>query len=610
MLMLIKIRIPLLIIAFLLFTDITRAQKVTQKFASPIAAAKAVADKMLRTTPFQYQLVLQKPKSELDHIEWLNFGRTFGNSQPAVAYAKTTLTVSSDTSILVEVAHNDELKIWLNHVLVFQRRRMGPPDLSYRERAIDLGAAFTLNLKKGNNELLIKSATGSKHDWMFYMRAKKSTSRIKFAVSGLPFVSPEIEKTSNWLLIGPFPNLLKGGRYLGFNTAYEPEKEFEVGRLYQYGNQNIAWTIPKSELTVEGLGARGLWPGDYNSAWNYHPGGVAWAMGYLGAYTGEKQYLEYNRKYVDFYIDKAPFLKFQKYQLGGMDYSDFKIAESHMLDYSAAPALSFAYPLEHEPENPNRANYKALFNTIKNYLVKEQFRLPSGNFTRTNPHRFTTWADDMYMGLPFLVHASVISKNPAEKKSLLDDAAHQIFSFNKELWDEHDHLYHQAQYSDRKVNIPYWSRANGWAIWGISEVLLYLPKNHPLYTSLLTHYRAHIDALIKHQDKETGFWHNVIDKPDSFAETSGTAIFTFAIARGIRQGWLDKTQYSSAAIKGWQAVETMIEADGTLHGTCIGTNMSENVKDYYTRPVADDDTHGIFPVLFAGIEMDKLLKGI
>lgn len=101
---------------------------------------------------------------------------------------------------------------------------------------------------------------------------------------------------------------------------------------------------------------------------------------------------------------------------------------------------------------------------------------------------------------------------------------------------------------------------------------------------------------------------SAINFPDTFLETLGTAIFTMAIARGINNGWLNAKTYLPYAVKGWKAIETVVDEDGTLHGTCIGTNMSENIRDYYTRPVANDDTHGILPVLFAGIEVDKMVK--
>ena len=100
----------------------------------------------------------------------------------------------------------------------------------------------------------------------------------------------------------------------------------------------------------------------------------------------------------------------------------------------------------------------------------------------------------------------------------------------------------------------------------------------------------------------------MLDRPDSRAEVSGTAIFTMAIARGVNHGWLDPGVFAPVAMQGWQALESQIEPDGTVHGICEGTMCSEDVSFYVDRPFYDNDTHGLFAVLFAGIEVGKLLS--
>lgn len=101
---------------------------------------------------------------------------------------------------------------------------------------------------------------------------------------------------------------------------------------------------------------------------------------------------------------------------------------------------------------------------------------------------------------------------------------------------------------------------------------------------------------------------NVLDKTESKDETSGTAIFTMAIARGVNNKWLTEREHKSSAIKGWNALKTVIEKDGSVHGTVVGTNVNMDVNFYYNRPVADNDTHGLFPLIFAGIEMSRMLR--
>jgi rhamnogalacturonyl hydrolase YesR len=138
-------------------------------------------------------------------------------------------------------------------------------------------------------------------------------------------------------------------------------------------------------------------------------------------------------------------------------------------------------------------------------------------------------------------------------------------------------------------------------------VLKVLPKNHPNYKTILAHYRKHVEALIELQNKN-GFWLQVLDRPDSREEVSGTAIFTMAIARGITNGWLDAKKFKPFVLKGWEALKTQIEPDGTVHNICYGTMCSEDVNYYLERPFYDNDTHGLFAVLFAGIEVSNMLS--
>jgi len=132
-----------------------------------------------------------------------------------------------------------------------------------------------------------------------------------------------------------------------------------------------------------------------------------------------------------------------------------------------------------------------------------------------------------------------------------------------------------------------------------------LPKNHRNYKPILKFYQEHVNSLIRYQN-QNGFWLNVLDRSDSREEVSGTAIFTMAIARGISHGWLDSKKYRSYAEKGWEAITSQIQEDGTVINICYGTMCSEDVNYYLNRPFYDNDTHGLFAVIFAGIEMQKL----
>ena len=142
----------------------------------------------------------------------------------------------------------------------------------------------------------------------------------------------------------------------------------------------------------------------------------------------------------------------------------------------------------------------------------------------------------------------------------------------------------------------------------MSEVLTHLSPAHPDHPVILAHFQRHCASLLRFQHA-SGLWPNVLDHPESALEVSGSAIFVMAMARGVMHGWLDDAVFRPVVIKGWKGLEAQIDADGTVHGICMGTMCTKDVSYYINRPFYDNDTHGLFAVLFAGIEMERLLAG-
>jgi rhamnogalacturonyl hydrolase YesR len=106
----------------------------------------------------------------------------------------------------------------------------------------------------------------------------------------------------------------------------------------------------------------------------------------------------------------------------------------------------------------------------------------------------------------------------------------------------------------------------------------------------------------------SGFWHQLLDREDSYLETSATAIYTYAFARAINRGWIDATAYAPTTLLAWNAVSTKINARGQVEGTCVGTGMAFDPAFYYFRPVSPYAAHGYGPVLLAGAEVIQMLK--
>jgi len=153
----------------------------------------------------------------------------------------------------------------------------------------------------------------------------------------------------------------------------------------------------------------------------------------------------------------------------------------------------------------------------------------------------------------------------------------------------------------------HWARANGWAFMTEVELLEVLPENHPLRPQILQLLKAHAKGLASYQSG-SGFWHQLLDRQDSYLETSATAIYTYGFARAINRGWIDPLAYGPMTLLAWNAVSTKINTRGQVEGTCVGTGMAFDPAFYYFRPTSPFAAHGYGPVLLAGAEVINLLK--
>jgi len=250
-----------------------------------------------------------------------------------------------------------------------------------------------------------------------------------------------------------------------------------------------------------------------------------------------------------------------------------------------------------------RKDYEAYLERSAAYILTKQMRLPDGTLARPQPRAGTLWADDMFMSIPFLARMGKLTGDG----KYFDDAIKQVENFNKYLYDPATGLFFHNYYSDDQTNgVGHWGRSNGWIAMAQVELLNNLPANHPKRPELIRLLLRQIVGFARYQD-QTGLWHQLLDKPDSYLETSVTAMYTYAIARAVNQGWINE-KYIAIANEGWKGLTTKITADGQLQDVCIGTNMDTDIKFYYTRPTELNDTHGLGALLLAGTEILKAEK--
>ena len=242
---------------------------------------------------------------------------------------------------------------------------------------------------------------------------------------------------------------------------------------------------------------------------------------------------------------------------------------------------------------------------ILHFITDELYRLPDGTVARNQPYENILWLDDLYMSVPALCEAY---RTTGDEK-YADDAVRQIVQFARRMQLAGPGLFmHSWVESMTPHPALCWGRANGWATLAMCDLLDVLPEEHPGRREVLEIFRTHCAGLLACQSGE-GLWHQLLDRNDSYLESSATAMFVYGFARGINRGWLDAKAYGPAALLGWNALGPQINNIGQIENVCVGTGVSYEPAYYYNRHVHPYTAHGYGPVLMAGSEMLALLDG-
>ena len=245
-----------------------------------------------------------------------------------------------------------------------------------------------------------------------------------------------------------------------------------------------------------------------------------------------------------------------------------------------------------------------LIDNYMSWIMTKQERLEDGTFSRSRPLPRSLWLDDLYMSVPALAQ---MGKLTGEQK-YFDEAVRQITQFAPRMFNRQKSLWMHGWVETMSAHPEFhWARANGWALLAMTELLDVLPENHAGRPAILDLYRAQVRGLAERQSKD-GRWHQLLDRPDSYLETSATAIYSYCVARGVNRGWLDMLAYGPMAVLAWHAVITQVNAAGQVENVCVGTGMGFDPAFYYHRPVSAVAPHGPGPVLLAGAEMLTLAK--
>lgn len=229
-------------------------------------------------------------------------------------------------------------------------------------------------------------------------------------------------------------------------------------------------------------------------------------------------------------------------------------------------------------------------------IADAQWEPPVGRTLNTNVQAWVKsglswhtrfWIDDMFM----ITLLQVQAYRATGDTKYLDRAATEMVAYLDKLQQPNGLFYHAPGV------LFFWGRGNGWVAAGMSELLRSLPENHPDRARILAGYRKMMAALLKYQDAD-GTWHQLIDHPEAWTETSCSGMFTFAFITGVKQGWLDEKTYGPAARKGWLELIKHLDANADIDDVCEGTNKKNDLQYYLDRKRRTGDLHGQAPVLW------------
>ena len=335
--------------------------------------------------------------------------------------------------------------------------------------------------------------------------------------------------------------------------------------------------------------------------WHYTNGVLNMAMINLGAFLKEKKYTEFAAQHVAFGFDNYKF--FKKRFAGDRPHYRFPFGQlwtMKELDDCGAMGASVIDVYQ----KVKRPDYKAYIEKTAKHITKNQDRLEDGTLVRSFPYKMTLWADDLFMSVPFLARMGKFSGD----SKYYNDAIHQVLKFTEYLWNENKELYYHCYYSDLHRNgVAHWGRCNGWVMMAQVHLLNFLPDDYAKRDLIIKNLERQILGIAEYQNPD-GLWHQVLDKNDSYVESSCSAMFVYCIARAVNEGWIDR-RYASIAIRGWEGLKKHeITPDGELKDVCVGTGIENDMVFYYRRPARTNEKHGLGAVIDAGIEIIRLKK--
>lgn len=276
--------------------------------------------------------------------------------------------------------------------------------------------------------------------------------------------------------------------------------------------------------------------------WHYEPGVALLALSQVWARTGEQRTFDFVRRNIDEFV--GPDGSIRTYRL--VEYNLDQINEGKLLF------------LLYETSGDERYRKAA-------FLLREQLRTQprtsAGGFWHKEIYPHQMWLDGIYMASPFYAEFARRFDEPEG----FDDVAKQIIVIEEHIRDPSTGLLYHAWDESRSqkwanpetgCSPNFWGRAMGWYAMAIADVIDHFPLDHPQRERLVSIFRATADAAVRVQDPSSGVWYQVLDRggsPGNYLESSALCMFVYALAKGVRMGYLGP-EYVAAARRAYDGI--------------------------------------------------------
>jgi unsaturated rhamnogalacturonyl hydrolase len=346
--------------------------------------------------------------------------------------------------------------------------------------------------------------------------------------------------------------------------------------------------------------------------WTYDMGVILEGVTDVWHQTGNPVYFNYVQKQIDHFVDNDGNIKGYKFEDYNID--NVKNGTSILMLYRVT----------------GKEKYWKAATKLREQLSKHP-RTKEGGFWHKKIYPYQMWLDGLYMGEPFYAEYAML----AHEDTAFNDIANQFIWMEQHAKDpETGLLFHgwdeskQMAWANKETgNSPnFWGRAIGWYVMALADALDFFPPDHPKKQELVAILNRTVDALEKVQDKKTGLWLDILDRPDiakNYFESSATSMFVYSIAKGVRLGYLPASRIDMAQ-KGYSGilkqfiknVNGLTNLEGTVQVSGLGGKpfRDGSIEYYLKEPVVTNDPKGVGSFIKAAVEMEmvpdlKLGKG-